>query len=145
MMPLRTGPTMFFAFSPTWWQALHTTKTFSPAAASCARASPAPTIANTAAKTTARISSSHHGCGLMTELAGRLHLLAGRSMTRILRVSMLWKAPRPHVLSFTLDQVRPGVQSKDALRSQRLVPEICGSHGHWSRRNGALCQHQILR
>src|SRR6266481_458084 len=46
MTPLRAGPMALFAFSPIWWQALHTTKTFSPAAASCALASPAP-IADT--------------------------------------------------------------------------------------------------
>src|SRR5882724_2951489 len=54
-MPLRTGPTPFFAVSPIWWQALHTPKTFSPAAASWALTSPAPATANSATKTTARI------------------------------------------------------------------------------------------
>src|SRR5262249_12403341 len=33
-------PTAFFAVSPTWWQALQGAKTFSPAAASWARAPP---------------------------------------------------------------------------------------------------------
>src|ERR1700730_1724084 len=55
MRPLRTGPTPFFAVSPIWWQALHTLKTFSPAAASWALTSPAPATANSATKTTARI------------------------------------------------------------------------------------------
>src|SRR6267142_2977149 len=55
MIPLRTGPTLFFAVSPIWWQALHTPKTFSPAAASWALTSPAPATANSATKTTARI------------------------------------------------------------------------------------------
>src|SRR5216684_1618733 len=55
MRPLRTGPTPFFAVSPIWWQALHTPKTFSPAAASWALTSPAPATANSATKTTARI------------------------------------------------------------------------------------------
>src|SRR5882724_2113576 len=55
MMPLRTGPTLFFAVSPIWWQALHTPNTFSPAAASWALTSPAPATANSATKTTARI------------------------------------------------------------------------------------------
>jgi hypothetical protein len=44
MTPLRTGPTAFFAFSPIRWHALHTPNTFSPAAASCALASPAPIV-----------------------------------------------------------------------------------------------------
>src|ERR1700722_12140837 len=45
--PLSTGPTMFLAPSPIWWQILHLEKTFSPAAASCAAA--APTEARSAA------------------------------------------------------------------------------------------------
>src|SRR4249919_3473885 len=55
MIPLRTGPTLFFAVSPIWWQVLHTPKTFSPAAASWALASPAPATANSATKTNPRI------------------------------------------------------------------------------------------
>src|SRR5260370_40985201 len=55
MRPLRTGPTPFFAVSPIWWQALHTPKTSSPAAASWPLTSPAPAPANSATKTTARI------------------------------------------------------------------------------------------
>src|SRR6476620_4295314 len=55
MMPLRSGPTPFLAFSPIWWQALQTPKTFSPAAASWARTSPEQATASSATTIRLRI------------------------------------------------------------------------------------------
>src|SRR5215475_13430342 len=143
MMPLRTGPTIFFAFSPIWWQALHTTKTFSPAAASCARASPTPTIARTAAKVTARILFSYRGCALMTELCGIVCIVAGSiddappaskhvvesSQTAVYSVSLLAKLPH----SNPAPAIRPLSTIRTLVSGERreYLREFFGQHVNW--------------
>src|SRR5229473_1351746 len=100
MRPLRTGPTPFFAVSPIWWQALHTPKTFSPAAASWALTSPAPATANSATKTTARILFS---C-LVGALSGTEIIVLSGEIGR----SDLRTAGRRHLSSTTHDQSSVG-------------------------------------
>src|SRR6266852_2398703 len=100
MRPLRTGPTPFFAVSPIWWQALHTPKTFSPAAASWALTSPAPATANSATKTTARM--------LFSCLAGPLSGAEIIVLSGEIGRSGFRTAGRRHLSSTTHDQSSVG-------------------------------------